>query len=124
MSCPGLTRAFMTTELRRAAHFCLCRLFFRRRDVIQPRAGDAGDQARAALERDVVPQPVQRDDGAFSKTDQKLDVRYAPEYTRVETGEPQAAYFHHGELPSDGRERAEIHPQRTVAVENKHFAVG
>src|SRR3954466_2752808 len=41
--------------------------------------GDIGDQPRATLERDVVPEPRERDDEAVLHSDQEVDVGHAPE---------------------------------------------
>src|SRR6516162_3033829 len=47
--------------------------------LVHARTGDTRDETRAALERDVVPQPMQRDREAIAKPDQKIDVRDTPQ---------------------------------------------
>ena len=58
---------------------------------IRARAGHARDQAGAALEREVVPEPAHRDDQAVAKADQEVDVRDAPQQPGEEAGELERA---------------------------------
>ena len=67
-----------------------------------------GDQPRAALERDVVPRPVERHDDAVAEADEEVDVRDAPQQPGEEAGERQPAELDDGALAPDGRERAGI----------------
>ena len=42
----------------------------------------ASDKTRAALKREIGPQPVERDDEAIAKADQEVDVHNAPKQPR------------------------------------------
>jgi len=44
-----------------------------------------GDQTRAALERDIRPQPMERDYRPVAKANQKIDVDEAPDHPGHET---------------------------------------
>ena len=58
----------------------LCRLLNLGRQGV---AFAAGDEARAALEGDVAPQPGQRDDDAVAQPDEEVDVGDAPPYRNI-----------------------------------------
>ncbi len=66
------------------------------------------DQPRAALERHVDPQPVQRHREAVAQSDQKIDVDGAPEQPTQKPGELQRAKLHHRRLAADRGEFAHM----------------
>ena len=84
----------------------------------QPRAGQAGDQPRAALEGDVAPCPVQRDDRPPAETDQEVDVGGAPQHPGDETRQAHLAEVGHRILAADRGERAEV----AIAERRQRFA--
>src|SRR5262249_15569639 len=99
----------------------------RLRDVLHARSRHAGDEPRAALERYVIPGPVQRDDQAVSKADQEVDVRDAPYDPGDEAGNLQSADLDDGAPAPDGRKRAEIpvaERRRRVAPRTRNKETG
>src|SRR5262249_52480426 len=64
------------------------------------------DQPLSALEREIVPQPGERDDKAVAQPDQEIDVRHRPEQPGDEALEVGAAELDHGAAPADRGEVA------------------
>src|SRR5215468_10702005 len=67
-----------------------------------------GDQPRAALEGEVIPQPSERDDETIAQPDQEIDVGDAPEQPAEEALEVQRPHLHHRGAPSDRGEVAGV----------------
>lgn len=61
----------------------------------------AGNQPCAPFERQIIPEPGESDDYSIAETDQKVNVRNAPEQPRSEAGQANAAEFRYGELASN-----------------------
>ena len=79
----------------------------RNRQFLHARARHAGDQPRGALEREVIPQPRNRDHEAVAEADQVIDVRDAPHQPREEALQPEAAHLNDRALAPDGGERTD-----------------
>src|SRR5260370_15591685 len=76
--------------------------------VFDTRTRDACDQSRAALERDVIPAPVQRDRKAAAKPDQEINVSQAPQQPCSKARQLDPAEFGDGAFSADRRHRAEV----------------
>ena len=57
--------------------------------------------ARAALERDIGPHPIERDDDAVAEADQEIDVHDAPDEPGEPAAQAQPAEIHHRGLAPD-----------------------
>src|SRR5258707_5310266 len=66
----------------------------------------AGDQASAALEGEIGPQPVERHDDAVPEADQKVDVRDHPDQPGHKAAQPNPAKIDDGGFAPDGGEIA------------------
>src|SRR5262245_47804247 len=75
---------------------------------ILPLPRHLGDQPRAALEGEVVPQPGERHDETVAQPDQEIDVGDAPEQPAEEALEVQRPHLHHRGAPSDRGEVAGV----------------
>src|SRR5215467_16341690 len=67
------------------------------------------NQTRAALKGEVVPEPVEGDDKAVAQSDQKIDVRDAPEHPADESLQLQRSEFYDRGATADRREVAKMH---------------
>src|SRR5262249_20285840 len=76
--------------------------------VLDVRAGNARDQSRPALERQVAPHPVHRHDGTIAETDQIVDVCDAPDEPAQQAGQPEPVYLYNCALAPDRRDRTEV----------------
>src|SRR5439155_12726296 len=80
------------------------------REAVAPRGAlfcdriEAGDQLRAASERDVVEQPLQRDQQAVARADQKIDVRHAPDQPGQPALHAYAPEVDHGGVAANRRQ--------------------
>src|SRR5690242_13725397 len=61
------------------------------------------NQARSTFECEIVPKPGQSHDRSASKTDQEIDMGYAPEQPGRKAGQAKPAQLRDGELTSDRR---------------------
>src|SRR5262249_11115730 len=77
------------------------------RNLPSGRRRNLGDEPRAALKRDVVPQPCERHDEPILDADQEIDVGQTPEQPSDKALEAQIAELHHRRPPPDGGEIAD-----------------
>src|ERR1051326_789530 len=63
-----------------------------------------GDQPRAALERQIIPEPFECDHQPMARSDQKINVDDAPEQPAEEAAQAEPADRHDGGAPADGGE--------------------
>src|SRR5262249_23763178 len=82
-------------------------------EVFHLRPDRAGDQPRAALEREEVPCPVHHHDQPIPVSDEKIDVGEAPQQPSRKAADLEASDFRHCAPASDGRQ----HP--VVAVSER-----
>src|SRR5215469_12588407 len=68
----------------------------------------AGDEASAALKRDVSPEPIEDDDQPIAEADQEINVDRAPEEPRKASRQTHEAEIGHRRFSSDCGEIAEV----------------
>src|SRR5262249_22584704 len=68
----------------------------------------SSDQAAAALECDIAPRPIERDDESVAEADQEIDVGHAPQHPGDQPGHPEPAELRDRARASDGGERAVV----------------
>src|SRR5215472_10604187 len=67
-----------------------------------------GDEAGAALEADIGPEPFREDEDPVAVADQEKHVDHAPEQPGKKAAHPDPAEIRHGRGPADGGERAVV----------------
>src|SRR5690349_243467 len=80
----------------------------------------ASDQSGAAFKGEVGEQPIERDDDTIAESDQKIDVRGAPQEPGRKAADTKPTEIDHGCAPADGRQIARV----LVAERPRRFSTG